>query len=180
MAARRLRPGPGRDGCRGPAILDTAAPLYNPHYLNELGSPRFPDLRKFTGMLNGKRRNALSVPVGGGGSPICTQNAYCSVLGRGQNQSSGQPARLDDPHAILLRTTAGDAAVRSALKVLESAKYPTIQFRHITGRHQSTAAGRRMLPAAARLRHHPDCRSLREACFVGPRGSTNRRRWVRT
>ncbi len=39
-------------------------------------------------------------------TPLCTQNAYCSVLGRGQNQSSGQPARLDDPHAILLRTTA--------------------------------------------------------------------------
>jgi hypothetical protein len=33
--------------------------------------------------------------------------------------------------AILLRTTAA-TLLRGALKVLESAKYPTIQFRHIT------------------------------------------------
>ncbi len=34
--------------------------------------------------------------------------------------------------SVILRTTAA-TLLRSALKVLESAEYPTIQFRHITG-----------------------------------------------
>ena len=145
MAARRLRPGPGRDGCRGPAILDTAAPLYNPHYLNELGSPRFPDLRKFTGMLNGKRRNALSVPVGGGGSLTYTQNAHRKqrpVTWRRQGQAQS-------PTCSIRRSTCRSSSVQNRCptspddsrqrccgatsKCWNPLAYPAIQFRHITG-----------------------------------------------
>ncbi len=47
-------------------------------------------------MLNGKRRNALSVPVGGGGSPSGTLNAFSSVLKRGQSGPlPGCPISLD-------------------------------------------------------------------------------------
>ncbi len=38
-------------GYSGPAILDTAGPLYNLHYLNRLGSPRSPNQRKFSEAL---------------------------------------------------------------------------------------------------------------------------------
>ncbi len=39
------------EGCTGLAILDTAGPLYNLHYLNALGSPRSPHQRKFSDAL---------------------------------------------------------------------------------------------------------------------------------
>ena len=47
-------------------------------------------------MLSGKGGNALSVPVGGGGSPSGTLNAFCCVLGNGQSGARSRcPMSLD-------------------------------------------------------------------------------------
>ena len=120
-----------RGGSSGPAILDTAGPLYNLHYLNALGSPRSPNQRKFSAVLSGKGWNALSVPIGGGGSRMCTQNAQAASSGEDRINPA---ANLPDwtIHKPFYSGRQPATLLRSALKVLESAKYPTIQFRHIT------------------------------------------------
>jgi hypothetical protein len=86
--------------------MDTAGPLYNLHYLNGLGPPRSPITKNSRRLLwsNDSERRRIN--------PAANLPDWTIHM---PFYSGRQPATL----------------LRSALKVLESAKYPTIQFRHM-------------------------------------------------
>jgi hypothetical protein len=136
--------------CRGPTSMDTAGPLYNLHYLNGLGPPRSPITKNSRRLLwsNDSERRRIN--------PAANLPDWTIHM---PFYSGRQPATL----------------LRSALKVLESAKYPTIQFRHITS---TPPAGSRTIQHVA-WAHRLEAEIAREPVDASTSGTRRTSRLIR-